>query len=215
MNRKSMQLVFVCLLLLQSSAFAQSQDVPRYEVAAEFTTLERDAFSRSNTEPGAGARFTFNFNRMVAVEAAAYFFPKNCHSCTNNGHMSQGVAGVKVGKRFEKWGIFAKGRPGFVSFSQGEFNPVPTGTGGPFPFEVEVNRITSFAVDVGGVLEFYPSRRIVTRFDVGDTIIHFKRRTVNAIGVDPVTEELTFFPVTRPARTTHHFQFVASIGFRF
>jgi hypothetical protein len=32
------------------------------------------------------------------------------------------LAGVKVGKRFDSWGIFAKARPGVVSFSEGEFN---------------------------------------------------------------------------------------------
>ena len=31
---------------------------------------------------------------------------------------------------------------------------------------------TKFAVDLGGVLEVYPSNRIVTRFEAGDTLIH-------------------------------------------
>ena len=30
-----------------------------------------------------------------------------------------------------------------------------------------------FSMDVGGVVEFYPSRRIVTRLDIGDTIIRY------------------------------------------
>jgi len=30
-----------------------------------------------------------------------------------------------------------------------------------------------FSMDVGGVVEFYPSRRIVTRPDIGDTIIRY------------------------------------------
>jgi hypothetical protein len=29
-------------------------------------------------------------------------------------------------------------------------------------------------VDLGGVVEYYPSPRRVLRFDVGDTIIHFR-----------------------------------------
>ncbi|HEX5965010.1 MAG TPA: hypothetical protein VFY51_03735, partial [Pyrinomonadaceae bacterium] len=71
------------------------------------------------------------------------------------------------------------------------------------------------ATDLGGVLEFYPSPRIVTRFDVGDTIIHFRRRTINGVAFDPVTQQFTLFPFTRPARTSHNFQFIASVGWRF
>jgi hypothetical protein len=187
--------------------------VPKFEVAAEFTTLERDGLGQQRTEPGVGGRFTFNFNRNIAVESAGYFFPRKCFICANAGNMGQVVAGAKIGKRFEKWGIFGKARPGFVTFSQGALNGVllvPPGT-----IQVETNRTTNFATDFGAVLEFYPSPKIVTRFDLGDTIIHFKRRTVNAIVFDPITQQPILFPFTRPARTTHNFQFIAGVGFRF
>ena len=125
------------------------------------------------------------------------------------------MGGVKVGKRFENWGIFAKARPGVISFSQGDFNIVEVPVSPAFPFVFQVNRLNNFATDIGGVLEFYPSRRIVTRFDAGDTIIHFTRRTKNAVAFDPTTETFRLIPFTVPARTTHNFQFMASVGFRF
>ncbi|HKR15259.1 MAG TPA: hypothetical protein VJT15_24545 [Pyrinomonadaceae bacterium] len=215
MNRKSMQLAVVCLLLLQSVVLAQSVDVPKYEVGVEFTTLERDQFGSKKAEAGVGARFTYNLNEMFAFEAAGYLFPDRCSGCLNGGRMHQIVGGVKVGKRFEKWGFFAKARPGVVSFSRGQAQVVGIPPGGPFPFELKVNRTTNFAVDIGGVVEFYPSRRIVTRFDVGDTMIHFKQSTTALVGFDPLTGTPAFFLVTRPARTTHNFQFIASVGFRF
>lgn len=215
MNRKSMQLVIVCLLLSQSVVWAQSQDVPKYEIGAEFTTLQRDSFGTQRTEPGVGARFTYNLNEMFAFEAAGYLFPARCGDCTEGGRMHQIVGGVKVGKRFEKWGVFAKARPGVVSFSQGEFNVVRIPPGGVLPFETEVKRTNNFALDLGGVIEFYPSRRIVTRFDVGDTMVHFTRRTTNFVSFDPVTWVPILVPFTRPARTTHNFQFSAGVGFRF
>lgn len=213
MNRRFALLAVSFLLVTLATVCAQSQDLPKFEVAAEFSTLERDGFGPQQTEPGVGARFTFNFNRSFAVETAGYLFPRHCDICANGGNMSQLVAGVKVGKRFEKWGIFAKARPGVVSFSRGEF--VPIFFAPPNRLEIETNRVTSFATDFGGVLEFYPSRRIVTRFDVGDTIIHFKRRTINAFLFDPITQQVTLFPITIPARTTHNFQFIAGVGFRF
>lgn len=213
MNRGFPILAISLLLLTQSNSFAQSQDLPKFEVGGEFSSLARDSFE-TRMEPGVGARFTFNLNRSVAFETAGYFYPQKCFSCRNGGNMSQFVAGVKAGKRFEKWGIFGKARPGLVSFSRGEFNPLPIVTG-PLPFQVEINRVNSFAADLGGVVEFYPTKRIVTRFDAGDTIIHFGSRTTNGIAFDQTTQSVTFIPITQPARTTHNFQFTAGVGFRF
>jgi hypothetical protein len=205
----------IVILLVQSQAFSQSDELRKVEVAAEFTTFERDDFSGQRTEPGLGGRFTYNLNRIFSVEAAGYFFPKRCFSCVNNGRVTEVLGGVKVGKRFQNWGIFAKARPGVVSFSRGDFNIVPTGGGGVFPFQIETNRLNAFATDIGGVLEFYPSKRIVTRVDAGDTIMHFTRRTRNSLQFDPVSGGYVLFPFTLPARTTHHFQFMTSVGFRF
>jgi hypothetical protein len=211
MNKSCFVVAIIIVLLVQLEAFAQSAELPKFEVAAEFTTLEREAFDR-RTEPGLGGRFTYNLNEVFSLEAAGYFFPKQCFSCRNNGRMIQAVGGVKVGKRFEKWGIFAKARPGVVSFTEGETNIVPAG---PTGFELQRNHVTSFAADIGGVVEFYPSKRIVTRFDAGDTIIHFTRRTTNDFIFNPVTNTFVIGPITRPARTSHNFQFMASVGFRF
>ena len=102
--------VIAVILLIQSPSLAQSQELPKFEVAGEFTTLEREAFSQRRTEPGFGARFTYNLNQMFSLEAAGYLFPKKCSECRNTGNVAEGLAGVKVGKRFEKWGIFAKAR---------------------------------------------------------------------------------------------------------
>ena len=215
MNRTLFVVVMTAVLLAPATAFAQSDDLKKFEVAAEFTTLERDAFSGQRTEPGIGGRFTYNLNRIFALEAAGYFFPKKCFQCRNNGRVTEGFAGLKVGKRFENWGIFAKARPGVISFSQGINNVIENPGSPAFPISFEVKPLTTFAADVGGVIEFYPSKRIVTRFDVGDTIIHYKRRNSNFVFFDPITDEITLVPFTIPARTTHHFQFMASVGFRF
>ena len=209
--------ILTVIFLVHSQALAQSQELPKFEVAGEFTTLEREAFPGRRTEPGLGARFTYNLNEMFSFEAAGYFFPKQCSECRNGGNVAEGLAGVKFGKRFEKWGIFAKGRPGAISFSRGALDViVPPGTTSPFgPVEFDFKRLTAFAMDVGGVVEFYPSKRIVTRFDAGDTIIHFGRRNMNTIVFDPVTNTIGPGINRLPARTSHNFQFMTSIGFRF
>ena len=215
--RALIPVAIVCLLLAQSNALSQSQSqpLPRYEAAVEFSSLGRDGIGGTRNEAGVGARFTVNLNEMFALEAAGYIFPRRCFECLEAGRMTQAVGGVKVGKRFDTWGVFAKARPGVVSFSEAQIvsfvTVVPPAL---FPFGLERERVTSFATDVGGVVEFYPSRRIVTRFDVGDTIIHFTKRTGDVVIFDG-TGGTQVIPVTRPARTEHEFQFNASVGFRF
>ena len=214
MNRTLSVVVVICLVQLQ--ALAQSQELPKFEVAGEFTTLEREAFQQRRTEPGFGARFTYNLNEIFSLEAAGYFFPKKCNQCRNGGNVAEGLGGVKVGKRFEKWGIFAKARPGAISFSRGAVDVFPLPGGSTFgPVEFRFKRVNAFALDVGGVVEFYPSKRIVTRFDLGDTIIHFNRRTMNTVTFNPATDSLTPSTLSIPGRTSHNFQFMTSVGFRF
>lgn len=216
MNRTLLLIAVIAMLLTNSTALAQSEELPKFEVAGEFTTLERDDFSGQKTDPGFGGRFTFNLNRVFSLEGAAYYFPKDCFSCRNSGNITQAVGGVKVGKRFEKWGIFAKARPGVVSFSEGTFDPSLLFQTFPLiPIQFELKRLTTFATDVGGVVEFYPSKRIVTRVDVGDTIMHFRRRGVDTVLFDPANNTFTSTTITIPSRTTHHFQFMTSVGFRF
>jgi len=215
MNKNLLLVVVITLLLTQSQALAQSEELPKFEVAAEFTTLEREAFSQRRTEPGFGGRFTYNLNEMFAIEGAGYYFPKRCFQCRNGGNITEGLAGVKVGKRFEKWGVFAKARPGVISFSQGTFDIRPPVNFPLIPIQFELSRLTTFAMDVGGVVEFYPTKRIVTRFDFGDTIVHFKRRNMDTVVFDPVTNIFTPATIPVPARTSHNFQFMTSVGFRF
>jgi len=213
---KRILFVVAGIFLMNLHALAQSQELPKFEVAAEFTTLEREAFSQRRTEPGIGGRFTYNLNEVVSLEAAGYFFPKKCFQCRNAGNVAEGLAGVKVGKRFEKWGIFAKARPGAISFSRGAVDVlVAPGTPAFGPVDFEFKRQTAFALDLGGVVEFYPSKRIVTRFDFGDTIMHFNRRNMNTVAFDPVSNTLNPSILSIPGRTSHNFQFMTSVGFRF
>jgi hypothetical protein len=216
MNR-SLLLSVIALLLMQSHALSQSQpqELPKFEVAGEFSTLERGNFGTHKTEPGFGGRFTYNLNEVFSLETAAYLLPKECDFCEHGGRVTELFGGVKIGKRFEKWGIFGKARPGLVSFSKGELDIVSVPAAPSFMVDFETHRTTHFATDLGGVVEFYVSKRIVTRFDAGDTIIHFGPQTTSVIGFNQQTNTLFLMPFTTPGKTTHNFQFMASVGFRF
>ena len=219
----------ICLLLSPANTRAQSTNIPKYEVAADFSSL---SLNSGTTLPGMGGRFTYNINKHFALEAAGYFFPGKCDSCTGEvtGRVAEGLFGVKAGKRFEKWGIFAKARPGLITFGKGvfEITPLSSSAGGGSPvscfgpdplappcFTFQSTRLTHAALDLGGVLEFYPSRRIVVRFDGGDTMIRYGQRTFNTLTQNPATGAITLIPITGPAHTRHSFQFMGGVGFRF
>ena len=81
--------------------------------------------------------------------------------------------------------------------------------------EFHMGSETYFSTDVGGVVEFYPSRRIVTRFDVGDTIIRYGIYREAAGFVCALSGPCTTHLFERPAETRHNLQFSAGIGIRF
>jgi hypothetical protein len=200
-------------LLFQLQAFAQATEVPRIEIAPEFSTLALGDLG-GRTAAGFGARFTYNLNNSIALETSASFFPDRCHHCFGPGRIGVLLGGLKAGKRFRTWGLFGKVRPGIVTYGRAQTDFILTGNSS-LPFEIQQKGVDTFSTDIGAVLEFYPSRRIVTRFDGGDLISHFGRRTTNTLSFDPVTNTYSLIPFTLPSRTTHRFQFSASVGFRF
>ncbi len=71
-----------------------------------------------------------------------------------------------------------------------------------------------FSADLGAVLEFYPTKRLVTRFEAGDTLIHYGSRQTNLPSIDGAGN-LIFIPFSTDSETRHNFQFSAGVGWRF
>ena len=201
------------------AAQGQSDETKKFEVGAQFSSLSLDDGGGTRTEPGFGGRFTYNLTDNFALEAEGNFFPlrNQFHALIfiNGGQSVEGLFGVKIGKRYKRFGLFGKARPGFIRFSQGrtEFD-ITEPTTDPFSITGRTKPLTHFATDIGGVLEFYPSRRIVTRFDLGDTIIHYGEMGFTSVTGTP---DGTLVPlhVFSGSNTAHNFQFSAGVGFRF
>jgi hypothetical protein len=60
------------------------------------------------------------------------------------------VFGAKIGHRLNRFGVFGKTRFGLWHFTE-----------------------SYFAADLGGVVEYYPTRRTTVRIDAGDTVIYY------------------------------------------
>ncbi|MCA1565509.1 MAG: porin family protein [Acidobacteria bacterium] len=204
-------LVLLCLFSAPGEVRAQAMDAPKVEVGVQFSSLSMSE-NRSSTEPGVGGRVTYNLTDNVALEAQFDFFPYNrrFRGFRNGGRIAQGLFGVKAGKRFEKFGIFGKVRPGLTSFSAGREELILLSPEPNLVIDFKPHRETHFATDVGAVLEFYPTRRIVTRFDAGDTIIRYGDTTGTFFTGTGTTGQ---FPI--PGDVKHNFQFSAGVGFRF
>jgi hypothetical protein len=186
-------LITAAALLIVPAQNAQAQsrsETPKVEVGAQYTVLRINGFGAADaTDSGVGGRLTFNITKGFGVEGVVNFFPQGrinfATLSTALGNRMQGLFGVKYGLRGEKVGIFAKVRPGFVRFSQGT------------PAVGTTSSATQLALDYGGVLELYPARPFVLRFDVGDTVIRYD----NPVFVNP------FF--------THNLQISTGVAFRF
>jgi hypothetical protein len=235
MIKKAMMLLaalFVVVSLSGQQAKAQS-DEKKIEVGGHLSLQRVPTFSVSSTgivcvtipcptssisqdseiDPGFGARIGYNVTRYLTLEAEGNFFPRDRD--VEGGRKVQGLFGAKAGKRFTNAGIFAKARPGFVRLSRGDYR---FGTGGcvavfppPLACYQPVAK-TSFAIDLGGVAEFYPSSHTILRFDVGDTIVRLDRRNAAALSTTGLTG-LVVLPVA--AETRHQLQVSVGAGFRF
>ncbi len=148
------------LLACCSSAHAQ-ENHPKYEVGIHYAAL--NVTEKSDKDSGVGMRFTYNLNDYLGVEAETTAYPRSVEGGGNNAR--QGLFGLRLGKRNEHFGVFAKARPGVTRFYLLGVMP------GPNTFEQGHSR---FAFDVGGVFEYYPHRNAAVRVDVGDTIVRFK-----------------------------------------
>ena len=198
MRNVFMTLAAIALLLsfnvLRIQAQADKQDdqnTPRFELGGQFYSL---GFNDVVGNAGLGGRFTYNLNRYFAIDSelnASIYVSDETAGVTG----ALGFAGVKVGRRFEKVGIFAKARPGFTtSFSRET---------GPSFFDSE--RVTKPAFDLGVVVEYYPSKHSVVRFDASDVIVGF--------GNDLIEEVRC--PCPRRIGTRHGLYLSIGYGFRF
>ena len=232
--------IFVFFSTQSTSAQDDNQDkIKGFEIGGQITALHftdfdvvdefyrRESFRtgelKKQTDYGFGGRFTYNFNRNVAIEVEANYFPVDKHLRLINqvingstlpvvhgfsypgGRKFQMVAGPKIGYRQKRFGVFGKVRPGFVTISDfgiivGSGPPIQLPNGGTFtPLVATQDRASFFAVDVGGVAEFYPSKRTVIRFDIGDTVIRYNAQE----------------PILNPTFTRHNLQISTGFGFRF
>ncbi|MCI0490163.1 MAG: hypothetical protein L0229_26515, partial [Blastocatellia bacterium] len=129
MRRVTFRSVLILNLMLAAQvAFAQQREMEEYtfEIGGQLTLVNLSSLESIATTPigtirfqefdrsygGIGARFGYNFNRHLTLEAEWNHIPKTNFSEVEQSRKAQFLAGVKAGIREERFGIFAKARPG-------------------------------------------------------------------------------------------------------
>ena len=178
----------VALVLWLASTFvtgaAAQTSGERFEVAANLNMLRLSDFSGTRT--GLGGRVTFDLTPTLALDGEVAFYPQDriaqsqgtsstgTYQIVGDRRRTDALFGVKLGTRAERFGLFAKARPGFTRLADRG-----TGCDGPgcavilmliAPYQYR----TEFAFDFGGGIELYPSARTVARFEMGDTMIRHR-----------------------------------------
>jgi Outer membrane protein beta-barrel domain len=183
--------VTIMISFATALAYAQSSDVPKFEVGGQFSFIRLRDLSESDT--GAGLRVGYNVTPSLAVEGEFNYFPGDLTDYNRffaaglglnptfySQNRTQGLFGVKyMALRGDKFAIGGKFRPGFVRFngdSGALSSGAPVGCAGinsTFLVCQLAAGKTNFAMDLGGVFEYYPAGKLFTRFDVGATVIRF------------------------------------------
>jgi hypothetical protein len=157
-------IAFAVSLAMLASGFSsrlRAQDL--FEAGAQIAVHSLPELGE--TPFGYGFRFTDNaYPPFLALDSELNFFPTNS---TGNLGETQGFFGLKAGVKVGRWGVFAKLRPGFASFGGGSF-------------EERLTARTHFALDIGGVLEYYPAPHVALRLDLSDVMTDFGPATLLA-----------------------------------
>jgi hypothetical protein len=172
-------LTLIALTSLMPDRVASAQSIGRFEVGGQVSALRLDDIGA--TPAGFGGRVSYEFRDWLSVESELNLFPREAftiHGVAPNDasfglvhrrQRTEMVFGPKVGMRTERFGLFAKVRPGFARLTDQSID-CRGDVCAAVLLAVPVDR-TEFALDLGGVFEFYPSARIVARVDLGDTMI--------------------------------------------
>ncbi len=203
MNRLAVVIAIAVLVAARpDSAVAQSSP-DRFEVGVQIASAISSQFD--HTDAGLGGRFSWHPAGLVGIEAEIVLYPGDFPGQRpfSRGRM-EGLFGVTVGPSFDHVRLFARLRPGFVSFREAP-QPFPCILIFPPPLSCALaSGRTVFAFDIGGGVEVFATRKTFVRVDVGDRLLRYpgpvfdNNRTVRAEA---------FF--------SHDFRFAAGGGRRF
>jgi hypothetical protein len=204
-------------MIVFAALTVSAQDTPRFEVGGSLSTLN----DGGKTNVGPGFTGVWNIGRFVSLEGALNWFPREeaftafrgpslFNSVKTTSSALQVLTGVKAGYRNDRFGVFGKIRPGFISAGNTLAETIVTTTVISSTETQRFGRVTEKALDVGGVFEYYPARHWAVRFDAGDTLIRHEENRFVFTALIPVDS----FGI-HSRKITSQFQMNTGVHFRF
>lgn len=191
---------------------AKSEPAPRraaWDTGVLFALQPRvqPEFNYLNNYSEWGLWTSWNFSRHLSWDTALLHSPRNPGpelevDYQSGGRAFEALTGLKIGIRRDHMGYFGKIRGGTITFGQTERQLYRTPSGS---FGFDDGMFTNPVLDTGGVLEVYPSRHTILRFDAGSATIFYQPKNVISFGQ----------PVAIPAQTQTGLMLGFGAGFRF
>jgi hypothetical protein len=146
-----------CMALFWAASMAYAQDdSPKFDASFQLAVLDmRESIGEKPL--GLGGRFGYRFSSLLHLDGEVMYFPENP---SGNFGETLALGGIRAGREFYAVGVFAKARAGVINFGGGDFNS-------------HLSEKTHPALDLGVILEYYASRHLILRMDIGDCIIPF------------------------------------------
>jgi Outer membrane protein beta-barrel domain len=170
---KSRPVGWIIAVVLLVTICSQAQTTyRRIELGAQTSMMLTDDGFGTGSRWGIGPAVTLNLTQHFAIDGSATFFPGYSSSATNRsgGRLTQALGGVKASIRGKSVTLFAKARPGFLSWSH-VVTDCTLPQGWPGPSTCYYSRRNSFVIDLGGGVQYSLSPRIGIRLEAGDTLI--------------------------------------------
>jgi len=159
-----------------------------------------------NAYPALGAWSSWNFSGHLSLDTALMHSGRNSGQAFADyqagGRAFEALTGLKIGIRRDHMGYFGKVRGGTITFGK-TLRQVDGNSNGIT--NIDLGMFTNPVLDVGGVLEVYPSRHSVLRCDAGSATIFYQPKNVIYLGQT--------IPISGQTQTTMMMSFGG--GFRF
>jgi hypothetical protein len=172
------------------------------DVSLQFAARSLNEFNE--TEAGFGAKVSYRLSSWLAADGEVSLFPSDAGSPAFSRSRHEGLAGVRVGPRLGRAGVFAALRGGAVRFAEAP-QSFPCILIYPPPLVCAIAAGDTLpTVQLTGGVEVFPGERVVVRVEAGDQLLRYSGPAFTADR-----------EVFDESRWSHNFKATASIGLRF
>ena len=162
---RSLPAVIVSIIALAVASTAEAQ----FQAGAHYSALAMEY--PDQTRSGVGAFAVYSPREWIGIDVGtSVLFDKEV-----GGTAWQLLAGPRVGTQVRGLSVYGRVRPGVVRFSERFFSPNVVCVLIYPPPESCLAPAANFALDVGGTVETGISPAAFLRFDLGDTLVRYRR----------------------------------------